>query len=197
MTASDISLMLSVLALIISGIAALNSIRDSRGTSRESRRIASMDILRLVDQTRPDRYIIRSTTLPERPDGSGAVDWEKVEPIVKDSFDRVARTFDTVGVFDRLHLVSHEFTDIFHATSCHELWTQNHLDSFVEWRRRDRPFLYWELVNFHERTKEVWDNHPANCGTTKWPRNPRKSRRLKKPLGTPGNKGHEGSEFPA
>lgn len=177
MSNSDLGTLLSIIAIIISGTAALSALRGARLSARESRRIASLDILRLVEATRQDRYVVRRSQLPRMPTDPAVVSWDSVPTEILDSFERVARTFDIVGAFDRLHLISHEFVDVFHSSSFQEMCANTELLSYVEWRRRAQPYVFWELVMFYERTKAVWVNHPANTGRQKWPRNPRRFER--------------------
>src|SRR5262249_54455012 len=111
--------------------------------------------------------------LPQKSSEVQLIAWEKVGSEIMDCFDRVARVYDIMGALDRLNLISHELTDVFYSTSCYELWAKHGLGSYVDWKRRQQPFIYWELVEFHNRTMCVWENHPANSGAPKWPRNPR------------------------
>src|SRR5262249_42030067 len=100
-----------------------------------------------------------------------------------ESFDRVARAFDMTGGLDRLHIIRSDFTDVFYSHALHELWVRNDFGKYVEWQRRERgPCHFWELVEFHERTKATFDNHPGNTGATKWPRNARRERKSRQSI---------------
>lgn len=174
MTAAQVSTLLSVLALIVSIIVVISMIYQSRLAARDSRRVASMDLLQLLESTRPDRYVLRTAALPTRPDNPASIAWDEVPSDVVDSFERVARAFDIVGTLDRLQLVSARFVDSFYSATCHQLWTTSALGSYVTWRREHDPYLFWELDAYYHRIRRVWDNHPAHSGTTRWPRNPRR-----------------------
>ena len=100
---------------------------------------------------------------------------EKQWPVPDDilgAADRVSRAFDYLGLLDRRGLVDSKLVDYFYSGTLVELW-DGFLKKYVDEQSRGKTHL-WELRQFYDRVKNVPDNHPANTGNKKWPRNPRR-----------------------
>lgn len=125
--------------------------------ARVGRRQACLETYKMMEETRADRHRIRSACL--RP---GEIDWARVPGDLRESFDRVARAYDALGALDRRNILDRRFVKDFFVPPFDRLWTEFRLEDFVAYSIRGRdPTHLWELVQFRERTKRVYQRHPA------------------------------------
>ncbi|MBL0699932.1 MAG: hypothetical protein JJV92_03495 [Desulfosarcina sp.] len=120
-----------------------------------------------MEETRKDRYILRDAVINKK----SATTLTEEE---KESAEKVCRAFDILGLFDRTGIIDKRHVVSFYACPLVELY-ENILGNYIEEKRLNRnrgKTLYWEVVAFYKRVKNVPKNHPGITDKDDWPNNP-------------------------
>jgi len=137
---------------------------ERKNSQLENDRDGFLRLLEIMEASRQDREFVRDCRNQHRK----PVDLNKDEI---DRVDRVCRTFDILGLFDRQHLINSHLVDEFYAPPFIELY-KTYLKDYVEDLRQENKrgkTHYWELVQFYERVESVISNHPGLTGASNWP----------------------------
>jgi hypothetical protein len=127
-----------------------------------------LDVFGMMEKTRPARAIIRKARAEGRT-------WQNLDKAELTAVDDLCRSFDLLGVYDRLGLVNSMHVDLMYSVPFVDLY-ESFLASYVEHIRspdQRGKTHFWELVQLYRRVKKVPLNHPANTGKPDWPSNPR------------------------
>jgi len=127
-----------------------------------------LDVFGMMEKTRPARTLVREARAERRT-------WRDLDKTELASVDELCRSFDLLGVYDRLGLVNSMHVDLMYSVPFVDLY-ESFLADYVKHVRGPRErgkTHFWELVQFYERVKNVPHNHPANKGERNWPSNPR------------------------
>jgi hypothetical protein len=126
-----------------------------------------LDVFGMMERTRPARKLVR--------DASGKnKTWRDLNDTELAAVDDLCRSFDLLGVYDKLGIVNSLHVDYMYAVPFVELY-ETFLADYVK-HLRDGPRgqkHFWELVQFYERVKYVPRNHPAETKAPDWPQDPR------------------------
>lgn len=125
------------------------------------------DVFAMMERTRAARKLVRDAR-------SKGLTWRNLDPSQLEAVDDLCRSFDLLGIYDRLGIVNTLHVDFMYAVPFVELY-ETFLREYVEYLRNGPRGLkhFWELVQFYERVKNVPHNHPTETGDPDWPRNPR------------------------
>jgi len=129
-----------------------------------------LDVFGMMERTRPARKLVREAR------DSGKT-WNDLTPSELSAVDELCRSFDLLGVYDKLGIVNSLHVDYMYAVPFVDLY-ETFLAEYVK-HLRDGPrgkTHFWELVEFYERVKYVPRNHPAKTGDPDWPEDPRAKR---------------------
>jgi hypothetical protein len=127
-----------------------------------------LDVFGMMEKTRPARALVRQAKAEGRT-------WRELSGSELAMVDALCRSFDLLGVYDRLGIVNSLHVDLMYAVPFVELY-EPFLEAYVAYLREPEQRgkkHFWELVQFYERVKHVPSNHPAETGASVWPTNPR------------------------
>jgi hypothetical protein len=137
-----------------------------------------LDVFGMMERTRSARGLVRDARDHGRT-------WRDLNDTERVAVDDLCRTFDLLGVYDRLGIVNSLHVDYMYAVPFVELYETFLADYIAHLRAPERRGQkhFWELVQFYERVKNVPRNHPAETGAVVWPRHPREERSRSQQLG--------------
>jgi hypothetical protein len=126
-----------------------------------------LDVFAMMERTRPARKICRDA----RDNGKT---WRDLNSTQLAAVDDLCRSFDLLGVYDKLGIVNSLHVDYMYAVPFVDLY-ETFLKDYVEYLQNGPrgPMHFWELVQFYRRVRNVPRNHPAATGAPDWPQDPR------------------------
>ena len=162
-----LELIISIASVSIALFALFVAFWRNRWMARQTRLSSAIAIVNWLEEVRPHRSTMYKIRDEEKPLSS----WTPEE---KDAANKVARSFDILGLLDSLKYTEQKFVDRFYAIPAHEC-----AEILREWigeerKVRDSHHL-WEFEQLALRVQHVKPNHPAVTGKTKWLRNSRKA----------------------
>jgi hypothetical protein len=125
------------------------------------------DVFGMMERTRPVRKLVRDARSKNKT-------WRDLNDTELAAVDDLCRSFDLLGVYDRLGIVNSLHVDYMYAVPFVELYDPFLADYVKHLREGSRGQKhFWELVQFYERVRYVPRNHPAETKAPDWPRDPR------------------------
>ncbi len=118
----------------------------------------------MMEKTRPARKLIREARSQGRT-------WRDLNEAELAAVDDLCRSFDLLGVYDRLGIVNSMHVDLMYSVPFVDLYNTFLTDYIAHLQKPEQrgKTHFWELVQFYERVKNVPRNHPAKQETRTGP----------------------------